>query len=305
MIRIIDKEVLSSDNTHMLKGKVYLPEGSPKGLFHVVHGMTEYIGRYDSFMREMAEYGWLTFGYDHLGHGQTALNEDEMGYIAPEDGWKRLVEDVRLFGSAVRQEADASLPFVLMGHSMGSFIVRLCAAKFNHYDKLIVMGTGGPNPAAGAGISLCKKLKTIMDDHERSDLVYSATFGAYNSGFERENDKYAWLSVDKKNRIEYRKDPYCAYMFTISGMQDLVCLSKYSNDKIWFEAIDKRKPILLVAGSEDPVGDHGKGVRTVYEMLKEAGANVEIKLYEGYRHEILRDYCRRQVIADIKRFIEK
>ena len=69
MIQVIEKEVLSSDKQHQLKGKIYLPEGEAKGLLHVVHGMCEYIGRYDSFMREIAEEGYITFGYDHLGHG--------------------------------------------------------------------------------------------------------------------------------------------------------------------------------------------------------------------------------------------
>ena len=86
MVRVIDREVMSSDKQHMLKGKIYLPEGEPKGLLHVVHGMTEYIGRYAGFMEEMAQDGYIVFGYDHLGHGQTAENESELGFIAHKDG---------------------------------------------------------------------------------------------------------------------------------------------------------------------------------------------------------------------------
>lgn len=304
MIKIIDKEVLSSDKKHYLKGKIYIPDGAPKGLFHVVHGMTEYIGRYDGFMRAIAQAGYVVFGYDHLGHGMTAANESELGFIAPKDGWKNLVDDVFIFGNEIRKMTDGEkLPFILMGHSMGSFIVRLTAAKYNHYDKLIIMGTGGPNPAAGAGIALSGMIKAFKGDHGYSKLIYDMAFGAYNKGFEQENDPYAWLSVSKENRDNYRKDPLCTFKFTVSAMQDLVCLNKYSNDKSWFSAIDKKKPILLAAGSEDPVGEHGKGVKKVYELLKTSGANVSIKLYEGYRHELLNDYCRDEVTADIKDFI--
>ena len=229
MVRIIDKEVLSSDKKHQLKGKIYLPEGDPKGLLHVVHGMTEYIGRYDGFMRKMAENGYITFGYDHLGHGQTA-SEKELGYFADNDGWKLLVDDVFLFGNDVKNEMGNDLPFVLMGHSMGSFIVRLTAAKYNHYDKLIVMGTGGPNPAAGAGIAMAGMLKKLKGAHGYSKLIYTMAFGSYNKGWEQENDPYAWLSVDKANRDRYRKDPLCTFLFTVSAMQDLVKLNKFSND---------------------------------------------------------------------------
>ncbi len=303
MIKVIDKEVLSSDKQHMLKGKIYLPEGSARGLMHVVHGMCEYIGRYDAFMREMAEYGYITFGYDHLGHGATA-KESELGFIAHENGWEKLVDDVFLFGNEIRKNMNGEkLPFILMGHSMGSFIVRLTAAKYNHYDKLIVMGTGGPNPAAGVGLAVAKLLRSIKGERAYSDMLQKLAFGAYNKGFEQENDPYAWLSVNRENRDIYRKDKLCTYRFTISAMCDLVKLNKDSNDKSWFEKMDKQKPILLTAGAEDPVGEHGKGVEKVYGTLKAAGANVELKLYEGYRHEILKDFCREQVIADIKDFI--
>lgn len=302
MITIIEKEVLSSDKKHMLKGIIHLPEGKPKGLFHVVHGMTEYIGRYDGMMRKMAEHGYITFGYDHLGHGRTAAN-DELGYIADKDGWKLLVDDVYIFGAEIRREYGENLPFFLMGHSMGSFIVRLTAVKFDHYDKLIIMGTGGPNPVAGAGIALSGLLKKLKGARGHSDLIYSIAFGSYNKGFEQENDPYSWLSVDRENRDKYRKDPLCTYQFTVSAMQGLVQLNKYSNDKSFFAAINKKKPILLISGGDDPVGEQGKGVKKVFDLLKAENANVRIKLYEGYRHEILNDFCKDDVIRELLDFI--
>ncbi len=304
MVKVIDKEVLSTDKKHKLKGKIYIPDGSAKGLLHVVHGMTEYIGRFDGFMREMAQDGFIVFGYDHLGHGHTVNDENELGFIAHENGWQHLVDDVFTFGNEVRKSLQGEkLPFILMGHSMGSFIVRLAAAKYNHYDKLIVMGTGGPNPASGVAIILAGLLKAVKGERGYSDLLQNAAFGAYNKHFEKENDPYAWLSVNKENRDKYRVDPLCTYRFTNSAMQDLVKLNKYCNDKKWYADINKKKPILLVSGSEDPVGDYGKGVKAVYENLKAAGAHVQIKLYEGYRHEILNDFCRDQVVADIRTFI--
>ncbi len=302
MIRIIDKDVLSSDKTHMLRGKLYLPEGKAKGFFHMVHGMTEHIARFDPLMRQMAEAGYITFGYDHLGHGHTAQDKSELGFIAHKDGWERLVDDVFVFGNSIRKAMGENLPFILMGHSMGSFIVRLAAVKYNHYDRLIVMGTGGPNPAAGMGIILAGMLKKLKGERGYSDLLYKMAFGTYNDHFKEENDKLSWLSIDKDNRDRYRADPLCNYRFTNSAMQDLIRLNKNCNEKLWFRSVDKEKPILLVAGSEDPVGDYGKGVTKVYELLKAEGADVQIKLYSGYRHEILNDACRDEVIADIKAF---
>ena len=62
-------------------------------------------------------------------------------------------------------------------------------------------------------------------------------------------------------------------------------------------------PILLVSGSEDPVGDYGRGVQTVNDSYMRAGCNVRLKLYDEYRHEILNDKCHVKVVADIADFI--
>ena len=301
---MIDKRVESSDGVHELVGRVYIPEGEPRGAFQVVHGMTEHIARYDGFMRELASAGFVTFGYDHLGHGKTALNDSELGFIAHKDGWKHLVDDVDIFASAVRSEYGEALPYVLMGHSMGSFVVRMTAAKYNKHDKLIVMGTGGPNPAAGAGLAMIGIIKTFKGEKHISKLIYSIAFGKYNERFADENDQYAWLTKNVDERIKYAGDKFCTFKFTVSAMGDLISVNKASNDKNWAPSLDKSKPILLVSGTDDPVGEYGKGVAAVRDMIASAGIPVRMKLYENCRHEILNDTSREEVIRDILEFAE-
>ena len=116
-------KVDSSDGVHHLAGFVYLPEGEVKGLFHIVHGMTEYIERYERIFTDLATEGYICFGYDHLGHGKTAKDKSELGYIADKDGYDLLCRDIKVFSDAVRAKFDpeGKLPYYLMGHSMGSF----------------------------------------------------------------------------------------------------------------------------------------------------------------------------------------
>ncbi len=301
-IQIVQKQVLSSDKKHHLKGIIYLPVANPKGLLHVVHGMTEHIGRYDKFMCEMAENGFICFGYDHLGHGQTA-SEDERGFIASENGFERLCEDVKVFSDSVRAEFGNELPYYLLGHSMGSFIVRLAAVKYVKPDKLIVMGTGGPNPVAGMGILVAKALKKMYGERHISPLLDKMAFGSYNSKFKKENDSKAWLTKDITVRDRYRNEPLCMFKFSVSAMQDLITLNKNSNLGEWFKSASQVCPILLVSGVLDPVGNYGKGVKTVYNKLKSQGANVTLKLYDNCRHEILNDDCYATVIDDICNFL--
>ncbi len=299
-MKIIDRSVLSSDGKHLLCGKVYFPDGDARGYFHVVHGMTEHIGRYDVFMREMAEAGYICFGYDNLGHGATA-GEDELGFIASREGWRYLCLDVEKFASDVMSEY-GKMSYYLMGHSMGSFIVRLAVAMGSSPDKLVIMGTGGKNPAADMGLKLIGVISKLFGEKHVSTFVYNMAFGSYNKRFKGEDEK-AWLSTDLLVREKYMADPWCTYKFTVSAMGDLITLNRDANLTTVFEKTPKDMPMLIVSGGEDPVGDYGEGVRQVYENYTAAGCDAKMKLYDGYRHEILNDKCHSKVLSDILAFL--
>lgn len=299
-----DFSVLSSDREHSLSGVVFLPEGKIKGYFQVVHGMTEYIGRYEKLMCDMANEGYLCFGYDHLGHGKTVKDESELGFIAPKDGWRLLVEDVNVFSSAVFAAfGRTDEPYILMGHSMGSFIVRLASVMSVKPDRLVVMGTGGGNPAAGAGLALIAAVKAVKGKKHVSGLVYALAFGDSNKRFAEENDERSWLTTDKTVREKYKDDKLCSFKFTVSAMGDLIRLLKYSNSKKWYNNVSKELPILLISGEDDPVGNFGKGVKEVYNKLFNVGADVKLVLYKGARHEILNDFTYENTKVAILEFV--
>ncbi len=302
---IFTKEVMSSDGVNTLYGKVYVPAGEIKALFQVVHGMAEHIERYDEFMGFMAENGYVVFAHDHVGHGKTGAAAGELGYIADDGGYKTLIEDVRVFAEAVKADFPGK-KHILMGHSMGSFVVRNYAAKYGEeLAGLVPMGTGGPNPAAKIGITLAKEIKKKYGAHHVSELVHNLVFGSYNARTEKVNT-FDWLSVDKENIVKYEADELCGFPFTVSAMQDLITLTYLCNAKETALATPEELPVLMVAGMEDPVGAYGKGVKQAGNMLCKAGVkDVKIKLYKGYRHEILNEACRGRVMADILAFAER
>ena len=303
-MQIRDYSVPSSDGIHHLAGKVYIPDRAPIGILHVLHGMTEHIARYDVFMREMAEAGYLVCGYDHLGHGNTANAPSELGFIAETGGHDLLLRDVKAFSDAVRAEYGGNLPYILMGHSMGSFIARLAAEKYVRPDRLIIMGTGGPNPIAGMGLALIGIIKACKGPRHISPFIDKMAFGGYNKRFDDgDSDPRAWLTKDGGVREKYANDPFCNYKFTVSAMGDLIRLTKNANRGAWFRSLPAGLPVLLVSGRDDPVGDFGKGVETVCGKLQKAGHPVTCRLYNGYRHEILNDASHSRVVADILDFL--
>ena len=295
--------VPSSDGIHNLQGVMYIPDGDIKGIYHIVHGMTEHIGRYNRIMTDLASEGYLCVGYDNLGHGYTAKDKSELGYIADKKGWDLLARDVALFASSIKTEYGQELPYFLMGHSMGSFIVRLTSERYFIPDKLILMGTGGPNPAAGAGLAVIALIKLFCGGRHISKLIDKLAFGGYNKKFTDTSQNGSWLTTDLEVRKKYWADDFCTFKFTVSAMGDLIKLMKHSNRNAWFQNISPKLPILLLSGDEDPVGNYGEGIIFVGEKLKKQGKNAKYILYKGARHEILNDFTYESVLKDITEFI--
>lgn len=300
-VTMTERRIPSTDGIHELYTRVYTPDNGIIGIFHVVHGMTEHIGRYDGFLNAIAEKGYLTFAFDNLGHGNTAKDDAELGFIAHENGYKYMAQDVYAAAQIIRKEYGEELPYYLMGHSMGSFIVRYTTQLHPDLpDKLVVMGTGGPNPATNPGLAVVNILKAFKGEKAKSPFIQNLAFGAYNKGLEGPGD---WLSKDPEVRRKYDADKFCNYFFSLSAYKDLMILNKIVNTDAWFKSMPKELPILLISGADDPVGDHGRGVKVVYDKLKAQGANVQLKLYRNCRHEILNDDSREEVIADIAKFL--
>lgn len=299
---VVEKKILSSDQKNTLSGVMYIPEGDIRGIFHLVHGMTEYIGRYKPLFESLANAGYLCCGFDNLGHGNTSREED-LGFIASKNGWDYMVDDVKLFADSIKADYP-NVPYVLMGHSMGSFITRIAVSRYPDLaDKYICCGTAGKNPAAAAGLMLCSIIKAFRGERAISPFIENIAFGGYNKRFQGDT-KYEWLTKDREIINKYAADKFCTFHFTVSAMHDLITLIKICNSKKCFSDTKIDLPILLIAGDMDPVGNYGKGIKEVYNNFKASGkTNVTMFLYENCRHEIHNDTSREQVTEDILKFI--
>ena len=210
-----------------------------------------------------------------------------------------VIDDVKKMNSLLREEFPG-VPMVLLGHSMGSFISRLYASKYSDsIDGLIIHGTAGPNPATGAGLLIVKLLRAIKGERHRSKFICSLADGGYNKGFDPSEGDGAWLTRDPSMVADRVGNPKNDFIFTLAGYEDLFNFLGDCNKSAWFSGFPKQLRTLVVSGEQDPVGGFCKGVRYVYDNLKKNGANVELKLYPGARHELFNETNREEVFADL------
>ncbi|MBR5756491.1 MAG: alpha/beta fold hydrolase [Firmicutes bacterium] len=279
-------------------------EGSPKAVLQIIHGMCEYVMRYDAFAKYLNSQGILVVGDDHIGHGKSVEKPEDLGYFGPRDGWLHLVQDEHLLRKTMQADYP-DVPYIMLGHSFGSFIIRayLALQSTKGLSGAIVMGTAGHNGALAAGHKLCKLLRKTEGERTRSKLITAMAFGSYTKRIKNPVNTWAWLSTDDEICIKAHNDPMHNWMFTLAGYDDMFSILEFVGGDACMKAYDKELPILLVSGWEDPVGNYGKGPAEIAERLENLGCNINMVLYEGMRHEVLNEIGKEAVWEDMRDYI--
>lgn len=294
----------SSDGMTDIQGNLWIPEGDVRAVLQISHGMVEFIDRYQEFAGYLTEQGIAVVGNDHLGHGASVRSEADWGYFAEKDGNTVLLKDIDRLRK-MTQKKYPDVPYFVLGHSMGSFLIRQYICKYGEgLSGAIIMGTGyQPQLMTTVGMLLCKMLAAVKGWHYRSTLVDGMAFGGYNKKFGALSGK-EWLSRNPENVKIYMAEKRCNFRFTLNGYYNLFYSIHCLGEKKYLEGMPKELPVFFVSGAEDPVGQFGKGVDKVCEQFKSLGMKqVECKLYEQDRHEILNEVDREKVYKDIAKWI--
>lgn len=306
---MIEKEEFyfnSRDRRHKLHAVKWIPETEkPVCILQIVHGMAEHIDRYDEFARFLAGKGILVVGDDHLGHGMSVNPGEPYGYFCKEDAPTVLVRDEHRLKKTIQKQYEG-VPYIILGHSMGSFITRNYLMRYGSgIDGVILCGTGMQGKAAlMAARALTAVQKCLFGSKHVSELINMAAFGSYNRRIQNAKTHMDWLSRNEENVAAYIKDPLCGFTFTVNGFETLFQLIYHLYDTEKLEEMPKNLPVFFIAGADDPVGNYGKGVKQVYHSYKELGMeNVRMKLYAHDRHELLNEVDREVVYGDVYRWI--
>ena len=282
--------------------RVYEPKGEKKAILQIVHGMAEHTGLYKEFCEFLAENGILAVLDDHLGHGKSVLKGEDYGNFFGDI--ENLLQDEKTLSSIITNEYP-DLPFFMMGHSMGSFIVREFISRYPGKAKAaVIMGTSQGFPKTvwqAEKVILDSIIKSKGGDY-KSKFVSDLSMKAYRKAFPENNS--AWVTSLPEEQERYIKDPLCGFPLTVSSYRTMGALINKINKKEWYESVPKKMGLLLISGEQDPVGDMGKGVRNIYKKLIFTCHRAKLILYPELRHALVNEKNREKVFGDILFFLE-
>lgn len=296
----------SSNGIDKIFGTAWYPDTEPIAILQISHGMAEHIERYQDFAHFLNTLNILVVGNDHLGHGRSARSTELYGYFAEEDADQHVINDIKQLHDYFAHK-HPSIPYFLLGHSMGSFIVRNYVQQFGkeHLNGTIFMGTSGPNALGSVELQIVKAL-AHQNPMKTNPHVDKLAFGSFNKHFPEQRTGFDWLTRDTKVVDWFIEQEDTGFIFTNNGFKTLLTLQQNATKKGWTDTIPKELPVLVISGESDPVGQYGKGVMKVFKQLERVGLeDVTYVSYTNMRHEILMELGKEQVYEDVSDWLLK
>ena len=282
----------------------WTPDGQPKAVLQIVHGIAEFVERYDAFANYLTGLGFLVVAEDHMGHGKSVEGGSIRGYF--HGGWFAGVEDTYNLLKVTREEYPG-LPYILFGHSMGSFMARtlLCKYPDSGIAGAIICGTGWqPAFALPAVIKAVDMVCKKTGETNPSEKLQGMVFGSYNKKVEHKRTDFDWLTRDNSVVDAYIAHPMCGFTASCGLLREMMKGIYYVEQPKNLARMRKDLPVFFIAGGDDPVGPYGKGVQKASDAFRKAGmTDVAVKIYPLARHEILNEINREEVYEDVSGWI--
>ena len=270
-----------------------------KGVVQIIHGLAEHTARYTKFAKFLNKNGWHVFGNDLRGCGFNV----EKGKLGWDEGnmWENDLSDQLRLTEYIKI-LFPELPVAVLGHCYGSFLAQAYLPKNNKASAFILSGS---KYAKGGWDMFWQRSMANMQfsrhgDYKRGKLLYDLTFSAYQYDFK---DNGSWLTSDEAEIEKYGKDIRCNFKYSTNFYKWY-----YAGLKTLYKkkarAVDTDLPLMIFSGSDDASSKYGKGVTKLYEYYQKLGMNnIEFKLYDGGRHEMLNEVNREEVYADVLGFL--
>lgn len=272
-------------------------------MVQIAHGMAEHGARYARLASCLNAEGFAVYANDHRGHGKSILQGQALGHMADEDSWNKTVDDLDLLNAEITKH-HPDTPIILLGHSMASFLTQSYLSKYGgNIAAAALSASNGPPGALGKIAQFIIRFEKLrLGGKGKSALMAAMTFKAFNKAFKPNRTEYDWLSRDAAEVDKYVADPLCGFECSVASWQGMLdALTIIASDET-LNKMDKAKPIYVVSGTEDPVGENSKGVKRLLRAYEKHGfKHITNKFYPNARHELFNETNRDEVTSD---FIE-
>ena len=264
----------------------WAPDGPPRGVVQLAHGMGEHVMRYAPLARALTDVGFLVAGQDHRGHGTTS--PDSPGEIGAA-GWTELVNDIHLLTERLRTD-HPGLPLVLVAHSMGSFAAQ--QNVLDHSDEI--------DGLALTGTAALDLLEPALDLDQPIDLAM------FNAPFAPARTDYDWLSRDEEQVDLYVADPRCGFGLDGDAGKAMFVGARQLAEPARMAGIRDDLPVYIGVGDQDPVNGNLALVHPLVARLRDAGLrDVTLHAYPGARHEVFNETNREEVVGDLIAWLDR
>jgi alpha-beta hydrolase superfamily lysophospholipase len=262
------------------------PPGEPRAAVQLTHGMGEHARRYEHVAGALNDAGYVVYGQDHRGHGDSVISEP--GQLG-DGGWPGLVADIGLLSARIKAE-HPGLPLVLLGHSMGSFAVQQYLLGHSADADAVVL----------TGTAVIDLLEPALDLDQPLDLAM------FNAAFQPARTDYDWLTRDEAIVDVYVADPLCGFGIDPRSTRQMFEGARPLADPDRVAAIRPGLPVYIAAGELDPVNGGLALLTPLTDRLKQAGlTDVTVVTYPGARHEILNETNRAEVIGALINWLDR
>ena len=294
---------LVSKNGDKLYGLSWHTENSVANVI-IMEGMEEHSSRYDEFAQYLNKEGFNVYCIDTYGQGENVLPDHSNLGIWPTSGFRKQVQAV---DALVEKLRISCRPTFIFSHSMGSFMCQDYIQRYTeHVSKVVLCGSGAKNPAVPVGYQLARLIVNKKNRNKKAGLLNKLMFGNFNKRIKNPRTPFDWLSVNQANVDKYIADPLCGFGPTNGFCYEFVKGMNRLHKKKFLRKIRKDLDIFIISGSDDPVTGYAKSVGKLQQMYLKLGVkNVQTKVYQGLRHEILNEDSREEVYKDVVRFFKE
>lgn len=252
------------------------PEGDPRAVLGILHGLGSHSGQYTAFAEDLVSRGYAVYGYDCRGHGRS---EGPRGHI---DTWEEYLGDLRAFLQVVGEEMQDE-PVFLLGISLGALIA-LDYAEREPEGLQGIIASGAPfeqEPVSPVLVAIARLLSRV----------------APRFTINLDVDKAA-ITRDPAEIKAREEDPLWYFATTARGGVEM----RAAFERIKAHAADLRLPLLVNHGEKDRIA-LPSGAQAFFDAV--TYPDKELKIYKGGYHDPFSDLDRARVLADLDDWMQR